>query len=66
MGKVAWSHNDQLIAAYPGTGSIDILDTQLTIKRTLQAGVVYDFSWSPDDTRLATANYDNVAQIWGV
>jgi serine/threonine protein kinase/WD40 repeat protein len=64
MGKVAWSHNNQLVAAYPGTGSVDILDSQLTVKQTIQTGVVYDFSWSPDDTRLVTANYDNVAQIW--
>jgi WD40 repeat protein len=66
MGKVAWSHNNQLVAAYPGTGAVDILDAQLTIKQTIQTGVVYDFSWSPDDTHLVTANYDNVAQIWGV
>lgn len=66
MGKVAWSHNSQLIAAYPGTGSIDILDAQLTIKQTIQTGVAFDFSWSPDDTRLATANYNNIAQIWRV
>ena len=66
MGKVAWSHKGQWIAAYPGTASIDILDAQLTIKQTIQAGVTYDFSWSPDDTRLATANYNNIAQIWSV
>jgi serine/threonine protein kinase len=66
MGKVAWSHNNQLVAAYPGTGSVDILDAQLKIKQTIQTGVTYDFSWSPDDTRLATANYDNVAHIWRV
>jgi WD40 repeat protein len=66
MGKAAWSHNNQLVATYPGTGSVDILDAQLAVKRTIQTGVVYDFSWSPDDTRLATANYDNVAQIWSI
>jgi eukaryotic-like serine/threonine-protein kinase len=66
MGKVAWSHNNKLIAAYPGTGSVDILDEQLAIKQTIQAGATYDFSWSPDDTRLATANYDNIAQVWGI
>jgi len=66
MGRVVWSHNNQLVAAYPGTGSVDILDTQLTVKQTIQTGVVFDLSWSPDDTRLATANYDNTAQVWSV
>jgi serine/threonine protein kinase len=66
MGKIAWSHNNQLVAAYPGTASVDILDAQLTVKQTIQTGVVYDLSWSPDDTRLVTANYDNVAQIWQI
>jgi WD40 repeat protein len=66
MGKVSWSHNNKLVAAYPGTGSMDILDAQLTIKQTIQVGVTYDFSWSPDDTRIATANYNNSAQIWHV
>ena len=66
MGKVAWSHNSKLVAAYPRTGSVDILDEELTVKQTIQAGVTYDFSWSPDDTRLATANYNNIAQVWEV
>lgn len=66
MGRVVWSNNNQLVATYPGTGTVDILDAQLTVKHTIQTGVVYDLSWSPDDTRLATANYDNTAQIWSV
>ncbi len=66
MGKVAWSHNNQFVAVYPGMGTIDILDAQLTVKQTLRTGVTYDLSWSPDDTRIATANYDNIAQIWHV
>ena len=66
MGKVVWSHNNQFVAAYPGMGSVDILDAQLTIKQTIQAGVTYDLTWSPDDTRIATANYNNIAQVWRV
>ena len=49
MGKVAWSHNNQLVATYPGTATIDILDAQLTVKQTIQTGVTYDFSWSPEE-----------------
>jgi len=66
MGKAVWSHNNQFIAVYPGIGTIDILDAQLMVKQTLTTGVTYDLSWSPDDTRIVTANYNNIAQIWHV
>jgi WD40 repeat protein len=65
LGEVSWSHKGHLIAIYNGNAQVDILDAQTGNKRqTISTGVVYGLSWSPDDTRLVTGNYNNIAQIW--
>ena len=67
IGEAQWSHSNRLLAIYGGDGIVYILDAQtLQVKQTITAGVTYSQSWSPDDTRLATANYDNVVRIWQV
>jgi len=65
LGEASWSHKGHLIAIYNGNAQVDILDAQTGHKRqTISTGVVYGLSWSPDDTRLVTGNYNNIAQIW--
>jgi serine/threonine protein kinase len=65
LGEASWSHKGHLIAIYNGNAQVDILDAQTGNKRqTISTGVVYSLSWSPDDTRLVTGNYSNIAQIW--
>ncbi len=65
IGEAIWSHNDQTIAIYGGDGKVYLLDTANgTVKSSFFSGVVYSLSWSPDDTRLVTGNYNNVAQVW--
>jgi serine/threonine protein kinase len=67
MGEARWSHNGQRIALYNGDAKIDILDaTSGKVVYTLSSGVSYGLDWSPDDTRLVTANYDNTTRIWKV
>ncbi len=67
IGEALWSHNNRLLAIYGGDGNVYILDPQtLQIKQTITAGVTYSQAWSPDDTQLATANYDNVVRVWKV
>ena len=67
LGEAQWSHDNRFIAIIGGDASIYILNPQtLHILRSIAAGVVYSLSWSPDDTLLATANYDNVVRIWRV
>ena len=67
IGEAQWSHNNRLLAIYGGDGKIYIMDAKtLQLKQTITAGVTYSQSWSPDDTQLATANYDNVIRIWRV
>ncbi len=67
IGEAQWSHDNRWLAIYGGDGNVYILDSQtLQVKQTIQAGVTYSQSWSPDDTQLATANYDNVVRIWRV
>ncbi len=65
IGEANWSHNDQTIAIYGGDAKIYLLDAANgMVKSSFFSGVVYSLSWSPDDTRLVTGNYNNVAQIW--
>lgn len=67
IGEARWSHNNRLLAIYGGDGNVYILDPQtLQVKQTITAGVTYNQTWSPDDTQLATANYDNVVRVWKV
>ncbi len=67
IGEAQWSHNNRLLAIYGGDGKMYIVDAQtLQLKQTLTTGVTYSQSWSPDDTQIATANYDNVVRIWRV
>ncbi len=64
IGEAAWSHNGKVIALY-GAGAVILLDAQKgSVTETIQTGVVYSLSWSPDDTRLVTADYDKTARIW--
>jgi WD40 repeat protein len=67
MGEARWSHHGQHIALYNGDAKVDILDaTSGKVVHTLSSGVSYGLDWSPDDTRLVTANYDNTTRIWRV
>ena len=67
IGEARWSHSNRLLAIYGGDGKIYIMDSQtLQVKQTIISGVTYSQSWSPDDTQLATANYDNVVRVWHV
>ncbi len=67
IGEAQWSHDNRLLAIYGGDGKMYIMDAQtLQLKQTITAGVTYSQSWSPDNTQLATANYDNVVRIWRV
>ncbi len=67
IGEAQWSHNNQIIAVYSGSATIDFLDAQSgKVRQSYMTGVIYSLSWSPDDTRIVTGNYNNVAQIWHV
>lgn len=65
IGEANWSHDDRTIAIYGGDAKVYLLDAQSgAVKGSFLSGVVYSLSWSPDDTRIVTGNYNNVAQIW--
>jgi len=65
IGEANWSHDDRTIAIYGGDAKIYLLDAQSgAVKGSFLSGVVYSLSWAPDDTRIVTGNYNNVAQIW--
>lgn len=67
LGEAAWSHDNGTIAIYNGNAAIDFLVPQSGhIKGSLSTGVIYSFSWSPDDSRIVTGSYNKVAQIWRV
>jgi WD40 repeat protein len=67
IGEAVWSHDDRTIAIYGGDGQVYLLNAETgAVKTSFASGVVYSLSWSPDDTRLVTGNYANVAQIWKV
>ena len=67
IGEANWSHDDSTIAVYGGDATIYLLDAQTgKVKRSYFTGVVFSFSWSPDDTRIVTASYKNIAEIWRV
>jgi WD40 repeat protein len=67
MGMATWSHNGKHIALYDGYAEVVLLDaTTGKVERTISSGVVYDISWSPDDTKLVTGSYENVAEVWSV
>ncbi len=67
IGEAQWSHNNRFLAIYGGDAKVYILDPQtLHVIRSIETGVVYSVSWSPNDTLLATANYDKMVRIWHV
>ncbi len=67
IGEARWSHTGRSVAVYGGDAKIYLLDTTtFTVTRSFMAGVVYNLAWSPDDTLLATGNYDNAVRIWRV
>lgn len=67
MGTVSWSPNGKYIALYDGHAQVDILHASTgEVKQSLQTGVIYGVSWSPDNTKLAVACYENKAEIWPV
>ncbi len=67
IGEAVWSHSDRYIAVYGGDGILYILDAQtLQVVQHIPTGVTYSQSWSPDDTRIVTGNYDKVARVWQV
>ncbi|MGH2509769.1 MAG: WD40 repeat domain-containing protein, partial [Ktedonobacteraceae bacterium] len=67
IGQASWSHDAQTIAVYGGNANIYLLDPQTgQVRTSFASGVAYSLSWSPDDTRIVTGNYFNVAQVWRV
>ncbi len=67
IGDARWSHSNRFIAVYGGDGIVHILNAQtIQVVQSIMTGVVYSLSWSPDDTRIVTANYDNNVRIWHI
>lgn len=72
IGEATWSHNGRTIAIYGGDAQIHLLNAQTgKDEHRFSSGIVLSLSWSPDDTRIVTANEgasatDDVAQIWQV
>ena len=67
IGEAQWSHDNRFLAIYGGDAKVYILDPQtLHVIRSIETGVVYSLSWSPEDKLLATANYDKTVYIWRI
>lgn len=68
VNSVAWSHND----AYVASGGNDYTGAHIwqaqngTLVQKCDSHQLFGIAWSPDDTRLVTANYDKTAQVWKV
>jgi WD40 repeat protein len=61
----AWSHNGKYIVSGGGSdANTHIWDAQSgQLLHVFPSGSIYSVSWSPDDSRLVTAN-NNVVQVW--
>ncbi len=61
----AWSHNGKYIASTGGDdGKTHIWNAQSgQLIQAFPSDAAYGLSWSPDDTRIATAE-DNVVRVW--
>jgi WD40 repeat protein len=62
---VAWSHNGKYIASGGGSDAkTHVWDAQKgQLLQTFPSESINGVSWSPDDSRIVTAN-DNVVQVW--
>jgi WD40 repeat protein len=63
----AWSHNGKYIASAGGSdASTHIWNAQSgQLLRTFPSESINSVSWSPDDSRIVTAN-NNVVQVWQI
>ena len=66
---VAWNPRGGQLAVGLGGGIVHVVDSERgTLLATLtgQRDLVLDLAYSPDGTRIATANADHTAQVWTV
>lgn len=68
VNSVAWSHDDTYVASggndYSGAHIWEARTA--TLLQKCDSHQLFGIAWSPDDTRLVTANYDKIAQVWKV
>jgi WD40 repeat protein len=66
---VAWSHNGKYIASSGGSDiKTHVWNAQNgQLLHAFPSGPITSVSWSPDNTRIATANVvNNVVQVWKI
>jgi len=67
VNAVAWSHHGRYIASGGNDMHTHVWEADTgNLVHTYASAQIYGVAWSPDDTRIVTAGYNKLAQVWGV
>jgi serine/threonine protein kinase len=65
VNATSWSHHSVRIAAGGNDATTHIFDANTgNLLKTLPTVSIFGASWSPDDSRLVTADADKTARVW--
>jgi len=67
VNAVAWSHRGRYIASGGNDVQTHVWEADTgNLIHTYASAQIYGVAWSPDDTRIVTAGYNKLAQVWRV
>jgi len=67
VNAVAWSHHGRYIASGGNDMYTHVWEADTgNLVHTYASAQIYGVAWSPDDTRIVTAGYNKLAQVWDV
>jgi len=67
VNAVAWSHRGRYIASGGNDVQTHVWEADTgNLVHSYASAQIYGVAWSPDDTRIVTAGYNKLAQVWHV